>query len=119
MNLLYDVTCMMLQGENLHPAVAAVQKKLRSEIFRRFVTEEREGHTEDLLIATVLDPRFNDFMFPGSTLKMRTEAERFLKAAYAANWSPEARNAAQEGDAEASVEQVILLLLNYWSIDTD
>ena len=38
---------------------------------------------------------------------MRTEAERFLKLAYAANWSPEARNAvAEEGDAEASVERV-------------
>ncbi len=108
MNLLCDVTFMMLlQGGNLHPAVAAIQKKLRSEILRRFVTEEREGHTEDLLIATVLDPRFKHFMFPGSTLQMWTEAERFLNAAYVANWSPKARNAAaEEGDAEASVEQV-------------
>ena len=87
---------MLLQGENLHPSVEAVQRKLRSEVLRRFITEEREGHQEDLLIATILDPRFKHFMFPGATLQMRTDAERYLKAAYDANWSPEARSISEQ-----------------------
>ena len=31
--------------------------RLQLELIRRFETNEREGHLEDLMIATILDPR--------------------------------------------------------------
>ena len=84
-------------GENMHPVVERVQSKLSSEIRRRFITEEREGHEEDLLISTILDPRFKHFCFPGATQDMRQKAVRYLRAAYEADWSPEAKAAAEKG----------------------
>lgn len=81
---------MLSQGNNVNPIVHKVQKKLRLEITRRFVTGEREGHMEDLLIATFLDPRFKHFVFQGATQKMRREAVKFARASYDADWSPDA-----------------------------
>ena len=39
------------------PIAKEVQLQLRKELKRRFVDEERVGHTEDLVISTLLDPR--------------------------------------------------------------
>ena len=86
------------QGEDLHPSVCEVQTTLRSDLKRRFVTEEREGHMEDLLIATMLDPRFKHFVFPGATQAMRETAERYFRAAYDADWSPEAIERRREAE---------------------
>jgi hypothetical protein len=95
-----------MQGENLNPLVLQVMKKLRSEMTRRFITEERPGHREDLLIATFLDPRFKHFIFPGSTLEIRQDAEKFVRAAYEADWSPAAQARAEDYDRKASREEV-------------
>ena len=64
---------------------------------------------EDLLIATLLDPRFKLFMFPGATLDMREQAKQYLRAAYDADWSPEARalaEAAEKAEAEGECQDV-------------
>ena len=80
----------MLQGNNANPIVLKVQKKLRSELTKRVLTGERQGHMEDLLVATFLDPRFKHFVFQGATQRMRSEAVKYARAAYDADWSPEA-----------------------------
>ena len=49
--------CITSQGDGLHPTVERVRDTLQRELIRRFETEEREGHKEDLLVATILDPR--------------------------------------------------------------
>jgi hypothetical protein len=72
----------MLQGNNANPIVLKVQKKLRSELTKRFLTGERQGHMEDLLVATFLDPRFKHFVFQGATQRMRSEAVKYARAAY-------------------------------------
>ncbi len=74
-----------IPAENLHPVVERVQSKLHNEIRRRFITEEREGHEEDLFISTILDPRFKHFSFLGATQVMRQKAEKYLRVAYHAD----------------------------------
>ena len=80
----------MLQGNNANPIVLKVKNKLRSELTKRFLTGERQGHMEDLLVATFLDPRFKHFVFQGATQRMRSEAVKYARVAYDADWSPEA-----------------------------
>ena len=82
----------------MHPAVAEVQNVLRTDLKRRFITEEREGHMEDLLISTMLDPRFKHFVFPGATQEMRVTAEKYFRAAYDTDWSPEAIQKREEAE---------------------
>ena len=47
----------MLYAEDFHPHVNTVRKKIQEELIRQFERDEREGHLEDLLVATILDPR--------------------------------------------------------------
>ena len=47
-----------------------------------FVDEERVGNKEDLLISTILDPRFKLLNFPGCTNEMKEDAENYLRSAY-------------------------------------
>ncbi len=53
--------------------------------------KEREGHYEDNLICTLLDPRFKLLNFNGSTKAMKKDAEKLLKGNYSADWSPKVR----------------------------
>lgn len=46
----------------MHKVVLAGRAKLREEMIRRFETNLRVGHLEDMLIATLLDPRYADDM---------------------------------------------------------
>ena len=46
-----------MQVADLHPSMNQVRKRLQEELIRRFELEEREGHLEDLMVATMLDPR--------------------------------------------------------------
>ncbi len=55
---------------------------LHSEKYSRFKEKEREGHVEDLLIATILDPRFKLMNFIGCTSTTKCDAENHLRAAY-------------------------------------
>ena len=87
-----------LQGEDMHPAVAAVQKVLHTDLKRRFITEEREGHMEDLLISTMPDPRFKHFVFSGATQEMRVTDEQYFRAAYDTHWSLEAIQKIEEAE---------------------
>jgi hypothetical protein len=88
-----------------------VRKALYEDVKRRFVDNERDGHLEDLLVSTILDPRFKLMNFEGvcyrlvllqgstyscliSTLvsgcthDMKMNAERWLKDNYNADWAP-------------------------------
>lgn len=68
----------------------AVRKVLYSENKRRFRDEERVGHREDLLVCTILDPRFKLMNFSGCTSEMKDLGEQYLRSNYKADWSPEA-----------------------------
>ncbi len=67
-----------------------MRRKLYSENKRRFVDEERVGHKEDLLLSTILDPRFTLMIFPGCTNEMIEDAETYLRSAFRIDWSPSA-----------------------------
>ena len=70
--------------------VQEVRRILHSENKRRFWEEERIGHREDLLICTILDPRFKLMNFIGSSAGMKEEAEGYLLHIYNKDWSPAA-----------------------------
>ena len=57
----------------------------------RCIVKEREGHYEDNLVCTLLDPRFKLLNFNESTKAMKKDAEKFLRGNYLADWSPKAR----------------------------
>ena len=76
--------------EDLSNEVQEVRNVLYAENKSRFKDKEREGHVEDLLVSTILDPRFKLMNFIGCTAKTKTDAETYLRAAYNADWSPEA-----------------------------
>ena len=47
----------MTKGEELCSLPATVRMELHNQLKHRLINQEREGHMEDLLIATILDPR--------------------------------------------------------------
>ena len=75
---------------DLCPEAQEVRKVLYSENKRRFRDEERVGHREDLLVCTILDPRFKLMNFNGCTAEMKELAETYLRSNYKADWSPTA-----------------------------
>ena len=62
-----------------------VRNILYSENNSRFKEKEREGHVEDLLLATILDIRFKLMNFAGCTSRTKSDTERYLRAAYESN----------------------------------
>lgn len=78
----------MIQGEELCDLARETRKILHEEVVRRFYKLEREGHMEDLLVSSILDPRFKLMDFQGCTREMKTLAERYLRDNYAADWAP-------------------------------
>jgi hypothetical protein len=42
-----------------------VRRTLFEDVKRRFIDNERDGHLEDLLVSTILDPRFKLMNFEG------------------------------------------------------
>ena len=80
----------IVKHEDLSSEVQHVRNILHSENNSRFKEKEREGHVEDLLISTILDPRFKLMNFVGCTSKTKSDAENYLRAAYEADWSPTA-----------------------------
>ncbi len=64
------------------------RKILHDEVERRFFTEGREEHKEDLLVTTILDPRFKLMDFQGCIRDMKSLAERYLRDNYVADWAP-------------------------------
>ena len=85
-----------------------VRKALYGDVKRRFIDNERDGHLEDLLVSTILDPRFKLMSFEsvcymlvllqgsiyslistlvsGCTHDMKMNAERWLKDNYNSDW---------------------------------
>ena len=57
----------VVKHEDLSDEVQEVRTILYNENYSRFKEKEREGHVEDLLIATILDPRFKLMNFIGCT----------------------------------------------------
>jgi hypothetical protein len=53
-----------MQGDELCSLPATVRKELHNQLKQRLINQEREGHMEDLLIATILDPRYYAFDQP-------------------------------------------------------
>ncbi len=53
--------------EDYHEKVVEFRALLRDQLENRLINGEREGHTEDLLMMTILDPRFKNIDFKGST----------------------------------------------------
>jgi hypothetical protein len=50
--------------EEYHPKIAELRMLLKDQLEIR-LTREREGHYEDLLMVTILDPRFKNMDFMG------------------------------------------------------
>ena len=40
--------------------MSSVRKRFQLELIKRFETNERIGHIEDLMVSTLLDPRYVD-----------------------------------------------------------
>jgi hypothetical protein len=80
----------LVDDELLSVEVQEVRRILHDENRRRFWDEERIGHREDLLICTILDPRFKLMNFNGSSATMKEEAEGYLRGIYSKDWSPAA-----------------------------
>ena len=80
----------IVKHDDLSSEVQSVRNILHSENHTRFKEKEREGHVEDLLISTILDPRFKLMNFVGCTSRTKSDAEKYLRAAYDADWSPAA-----------------------------
>ena len=78
------------EHSELTTEVQEVRKILYDTNNKKFHIDERIGHREDLLICTILDPRFKLMNFPGCTPSMKEEAEFFLTSAFNADWSPTA-----------------------------
>ena len=85
----------MVDGDSLSVEVQEVRDILHNENKRRFFEGERLGHREDLLICTILDPRFKLMNFHGCTSGMKDDAECYLRSAYKSDWSPAAVMKAQ------------------------
>jgi hypothetical protein len=82
-------------SEELAFEVQDVSRKLHNENKDR-ITEEMFGHREDLLVSTILDPRFKLMNFHGCTDEMKEDAESYLRSAYRIDWSPDALAKARE-----------------------
>ena len=92
----------IVKHEDLSDEVQEVRTILYNENYTRFKEKEREGHVEDLLIATILDPRFKLMNFIGCTSQTKNDAEKYLRSAYNADWSPEAIALALKKVADAN-----------------
>ncbi len=55
-----------MQVEDYHPKIAEFRALFKDQLEVR-LTGEREGHLEDLLMMTILDPRFKNMDFKGSS----------------------------------------------------
>ncbi len=53
--------------EDYHKKVVEFRALLRDQLENMLINGEREGHTEDLLMMTILDPIFKNIDFKGST----------------------------------------------------
>jgi hypothetical protein len=80
----------MVEHADLCIEVQEVRNVLHNENIKRFRDGEREGHTEDLLICTILDPRFKLMNYVGCSAKHKDCAELYLRENYKADWSPSA-----------------------------
>jgi hypothetical protein len=65
---LLGLTMMLIlcQVEDYHPKVVEFRELLGDQLLHRLICD-REGHLEDLLMMTVLDPRFKNMDFKGSS----------------------------------------------------
>ena len=77
----------IVPNDDLCQEVIVVRKTLHGQNKTRFVTDEREGHREDNLICTILDPRFKLMNFNGCTAEMKADAESYLRENFMADWS--------------------------------
>ena len=81
---------LFVEYDDLGIEVQEVRIVLHNENIRRSQDGEREGHTEDLLIYTIHDPRFKLMNYIGCSVKRKGCAELYLRENYKADWSPSA-----------------------------
>ena len=81
----------VIRHVDYHPATVEFRYLLLDQFNLRF-DEERVGHQEDLLICTILDPRFKNFTFKGATPEMLKNARDFLAHSFRDNFLPKLRD---------------------------
>jgi hypothetical protein len=81
---------LMVEHDDLCIEVQDIRNVLNNENIRRFRDGEREGHREDLLICTILEPGFKLVNYGGCWAKHKDYAELFLRENYKADWGPSA-----------------------------
>ena len=79
----------------LLPDVQTGRKMMYLDFERRWVTDLDESILEDYTVATMLDPRWKNWDFEGSSLFLRNsltrdKAVKYLRAAWKADWKPAA-----------------------------
>ena len=77
----------IIKEDYYHPAVQEFRALFQDQLKHRF-EGQRIGHIEDLLICTMLDPRFKNFDFKRATAQMRSDAKKWLIGNFLANWAP-------------------------------
>ena len=80
----------VIRHVDYHPAVVEFRHLLLDQFQLRF-DDEREGHQEDLLICTLLDPRFKNFTFKGATPEMAKNARAFASVSLRDNFTAKLR----------------------------
>lgn len=77
---------MPLQAIDLLPGVVDLRTRLQHQLETR-LEGERVGHTEDLCVCTMLDPRFKNFDFKRVTISLRADARKWLINNFVENWA--------------------------------
>ena len=77
----------VIRDYEYHPKVEEVRSLIKDELERRF-EGDRVGHLEDLMICTILDPRFKNFDFKRATSAMKKSAKEYLMGNFLDNFAP-------------------------------
>ena len=84
-----------LRAAQLDPEVRAARKLLHTDFKARWLDDLPESQRAELDVATLLDPRFKTYAFPGlrrtDLADEKEAAMAALSAAWAADWKPCAR----------------------------
>ena len=77
-----------IKEEDYHPKVQEFRELFQDQLKHRF-EGQRIGHIEDLMVCSMLDPRFKNFDFKRATAQMRADAKKYLIGNFLNNWAPQ------------------------------
>lgn len=89
-----------LTPANMRPAVKAARTAFHDDLRARYVTNIPEVRKAAYFMSTMLDPRYKDFSFVGTTAEDKAWALTLLESEFDVNWQPE--EAASPAPAAAS-----------------